>query len=248
VAALAIGGWWLASEGAGGRFRDATEIQAIDVEIVTPATGAAAPEAAAVASSTTATPSAGPVAAASILSTPTQANDIAPPPPELPAPTLRLDTGPPEVAASVTAPTSMETNRAETEAPQKSPAETRQPHAPDEAPAQTELAASPESGAGQPQPERSGASPGEITRYQTQLRAIIARRTPPGIGQRGTAIVAFEIEPSGALRHIEIKSSSGNPILDRRALAAVSKSAPFPKPPARMTQRQRLYTIPFHFR
>ncbi|MBF9036693.1 TonB family protein [Rhodobacterales bacterium HKCCE2091] len=66
--------------------------------------------------------------------------------------------------------------------------------------------------------------PGLVMRQIQRAR----RRTD----ERGVALVQFSISGSGALGGLSIARSSGNPALDRIALATISSAAPFPAPPA----------------
>ena len=52
------------------------------------------------------------------------------------------------------------------------------------------------------------------------------------LGWEGEVVVSFSIDATGALRGLKIDTGSGYRILDRAAIAAVTKAAPFPPPPA----------------
>lgn len=95
---------------------------------------------------------------------------------------------------------------------------------------------------------RISASRGKVRNYSARVRARIARKRPPGHGVSGTAIVAFAISRSGGVRYARIHRSSGYAVLDRAALSAIRRAAPFPSPPKGMTLRQLSYTIPFRFK
>ncbi len=95
---------------------------------------------------------------------------------------------------------------------------------------------------------RVSASRGEVSNYSALVRTRIAQKRPTGRGIRGTVIVAFAISTSGGLRYARIDGSSGNTALDRAALAAVRRAAPFPDPPLGMSLRQLSYTLPFRFK
>lgn len=94
---------------------------------------------------------------------------------------------------------------------------------------------------------RAGATPGEIRAYQARLGARIRANKPSGRGSRGYVEIAFAIEADGRLASAAVKRSSGNTMLEERALNAVRKSAPFPKPPPLMTGRQLQFSVPFTF-
>lgn len=95
---------------------------------------------------------------------------------------------------------------------------------------------------------RVSASRGKVRNYSARVRARIARKRPPGHGVSGTAIVAFAISRSGGVRYARIHRSSGHGVLDRAAISAIRRAAPFPSPPKGMTLRQLSYTIPFRFK
>jgi protein TonB len=94
---------------------------------------------------------------------------------------------------------------------------------------------------------RASASRGSILTYAALVRARVAANKPSGSGLRGTAVVAFGVTPSGDLRYARVVRSSGNAALDRLALAAVRRSAPFPTPPAGAASTQLRFSIPFDF-
>ncbi len=94
---------------------------------------------------------------------------------------------------------------------------------------------------------RSVASPGQIASYGARVRARILRQRPSASG-RGRAVVSFAVTAGGGLRYARLARTSGNAALDRAALAAVRRAAPFPRPPAGAETRQLKFTIPFSFR
>jgi protein TonB len=52
------------------------------------------------------------------------------------------------------------------------------------------------------------------------------------MGWEGKVVVAFLVLADGSVRDVRIVRGSGHPALDRGAVEAVRKAAPFPKPPA----------------
>ncbi len=60
------------------------------------------------------------------------------------------------------------------------------------------------------------------------LYPAMARR----MGWEGRVVVAFTIQSDGTARDLKITESSGHELLNRTALDAVRRAAPFPKPPA----------------
>jgi protein TonB len=64
---------------------------------------------------------------------------------------------------------------------------------------------------------------------------------------RGSVIVSLVITLQGRIESIVVKKSSGFPILDEAALAAVKNAMPFPVPPARFFKKDILLNIPILF-
>lgn len=95
---------------------------------------------------------------------------------------------------------------------------------------------------------RVSASQGAIRNYAAKVRARIARNKPPSGGRRGQVVLSFSLSSSGGLTSARIATSSGNSALDRSALAAIRRAAPFPRPPQGATASQLRFTIPFRFR
>jgi protein TonB len=79
--------------------------------------------------------------------------------------------------------------------------------------------------------------------YNSKIWSALARHKPRA-GRRGSTSVTFGIGAKGELRFVRVSGSSGNPKLDRLALATVRNAAPFPSPP----KGAQSYTIRIHFR
>jgi protein TonB len=94
---------------------------------------------------------------------------------------------------------------------------------------------------------RTSASTGSMLNYAAVVRARVASRKPAGIGGAGRVVVGFKITPGGGLALARVVSSSGNAALDRLALSAVHRAAPFPTPPAGASSRQLSYSMSFTF-
>lgn len=94
---------------------------------------------------------------------------------------------------------------------------------------------------------RAAATPGEIKTYHSRLGARLRAYKPSGFGRKGHVVVAFAVDADGGLLFAEIKKSTGNAYLESKALTAVRKAAPFPKPPVRMTGKQLEFSVPFTF-
>jgi protein TonB len=52
------------------------------------------------------------------------------------------------------------------------------------------------------------------------------------MGWEGKVVVAFLVLSDGSVRNVRVVQGSGHPALDRGAVEAVRKAAPFPSPPA----------------
>lgn len=103
------------------------------------------------------------------------------------------------------------------------------------------------------QPESQAVPPvqareADITDYQSLIRARIMRFSPQRVPFAGTVKVAFALDGRGQLLSRQIAVGSGSAWLDRAALDAVERAAPFPPPPAGSSAGQRTFVIPFHFR
>ncbi|HLO79166.1 MAG TPA: energy transducer TonB, partial [Magnetospirillum sp.] len=64
----------------------------------------------------------------------------------------------------------------------------------------------------------------------------------------GLTRLRFILDQQGDLISVEVAESSGNSALDRAALAAVRRAAPFPQPPNTMPASALNFEIPFRFR
>jgi len=94
---------------------------------------------------------------------------------------------------------------------------------------------------------QAAASPGAMQQYAAKVREALARNKPGGFGNRGAATIKFSISSKGKAGSVEVISSSGIIALDRSAMDAVTRTS-FPAPPAGMTETQRTYVVPFHFK
>lgn len=94
---------------------------------------------------------------------------------------------------------------------------------------------------------RTAASAGAVRRYAQRVRSRILANRPSRSGA-GRVLIAFGVTARGRLRYVRVARRSGNAVLDRAALAAVRRSAPFPRPPRGATPRQLSFTIAFRFK
>lgn len=87
--------------------------------------------------------------------------------------------------------------------------------------------------------------PGKIVR---KLRRAL--RYPRGAGSRrlhGVAEVRFVVSAGGGVGGIHLVASSGSPVLDKAALEAVRRAAPFPPIPAEAGRSNWPFTVPLAF-
>jgi protein TonB len=82
-----------------------------------------------------------------------------------------------------------------------------------------------------------------LSGYNGRVFGALARHKPK-VGRRGSTKVAFAIGAGGQLAFVRVVGSSGDTSLDRLAVAAVRKAAPFPRPPAGPVT----YSIRIYFR
>ena len=83
--------------------------------------------------------------------------------------------------------------------------------------------------------------------YRQQVAARIMQYRPRHAYQRGTCTVNFSIAADGSITALMIAVSSGEEALDRAALNAVRRAAPFPVPPTGQNQPPLPFTLPFRF-
>lgn len=91
------------------------------------------------------------------------------------------------------------------------------------------------------------ASAGSVRSYGSRVRARILSRRPRNVG-KGRVTVSFGVTKSGGLRYARVSGGSASGATKRAALAAVRRSAPFPKPPAGASAGQLSFAISFTFR
>lgn len=97
---------------------------------------------------------------------------------------------------------------------------------------------------------RADAAPATIARWQTRLLALLHRhkRYPAAAGGRtGVTRVAFTIDREGRLLRRAIATSSGSEALDAEALALIDRAAPFPPPPAELSDAALSFVVPIRF-
>lgn len=83
--------------------------------------------------------------------------------------------------------------------------------------------------------------------YLSVVWARVMRQRPPRVPLSGTAKLRFVLDAEGELLSVDIAESSGSELLDRAALNAVRRAAPFPPPPSAALPLPP-FVIPFQFR
>jgi protein TonB len=91
-----------------------------------------------------------------------------------------------------------------------------------------------------------------VTNYPALVQRKLnrAKRSVGARGRRGAtrdAVVAFVVKASGAVSSVRLVRSSGSAQLDKAALAAVRKAAPFPKIPAAAGRSKWPFRVPIGF-
>ena len=76
------------------------------------------------------------------------------------------------------------------------------------------------------------ASQGEIDKYKALIIQAISSQwiVPPNLPQNISCELDVRIAPGGVVLQVSIARSSGNPVLDNSAIAAVNKASPLPVP------------------
>jgi protein TonB len=97
----------------------------------------------------------------------------------------------------------------------------------------------------EPRPSETAASVTDSYR-QTIWKRILAAR-PRGASGSGRVIVRFRLDREGALVSAEVAQSSGQFVLDRLALQAVRRAAPFTAPPIAMPDNALIFRVPLDF-
>lgn len=162
-----------------------------------------------------------------------------PPPPPKPAPVKPLPKPTPR-PAPVAAPLA---EPAPTDTPATTDAPAAQPVMTDSAATATPAPAANAVALGNP-----AARQAERNDYLRIVWARIMRFRPDRVRLTGTTRLSFALGLDGNLLSVEIAESSGSDLLDRTALDAVRRAAPFPPPPLGSTLADLAFSIPFQFR
>lgn len=92
-----------------------------------------------------------------------------------------------------------------------------------------------------------------VSNYPGKVRSRLSRaiRYPSEAKRerlRGTALVRFTVSQGGNVSGVSLARSAGSPILDKAALATVSRAAPFPKIPDGAGRSSWTFTVPVSFK
>jgi protein TonB len=101
-----------------------------------------------------------------------------------------------------------------------------------------------------PAPAERAAAP-TVAKWERLLVAQLERhkRYPPQArGKVGEARLAFSIDRTGRVLASRIVHSSGSEALDQEALALVRRAAPFPPPPAGVSDDRLSFVVPIRYR
>lgn len=98
---------------------------------------------------------------------------------------------------------------------------------------------------GAPGSQRAAASRGDLLAYAGLIRGRLAKRKPRIRGMKGSVVVAFGVDGSGAVSFASVDKPSGIPALDEVAMKVVREAGPFPPPP---DGRAHSFVLPFEFR
>ncbi len=105
---------------------------------------------------------------------------------------------------------------------------------------------------GEKETEAGGLKEKKSTYLETIVKKIreslVYPRSAQRRNQQGTSKITVRIDPTGRLSLIDLAASSGYTSLDRQALQAVEKSAPFPPPLEKLASDKLTLTVPVSFK
>lgn len=91
---------------------------------------------------------------------------------------------------------------------------------------------------------RSGAVSAYPGKVQARVQSAAGRS---GVGEAGKVLVSLTVAADGRASDVRLFRTSGNPVLDRIALAAVRRASPFPPIPREAGRTQWAFTVPVQF-
>lgn len=80
--------------------------------------------------------------------------------------------------------------------------------------------------------------------YAARVWSRIAAHRPRGVRGAGDARVVFGLDRAGRVRFARVASSSGSPAFDRACIAAIRAAAPYPTPPAVLSEADLVFEAP----
>lgn len=169
--------------------------------------------------------------------------------PDVPPPPVMRAT-PPKAQATKPETKTPDTQQPAARTTQRKAAETAAAKRPAGPAAETPKAgARPQAAASAPRAAGGGPVADILSQYQARVRADIereVRRLP--VSRTGVTTIRFSFSRSGMLAAAAVARSSGDPALDRVALAAVKRASPFPAAPAELTQPSFTLTVPIRMK
>ncbi|WP_246737657.1 energy transducer TonB [Nordella sp. HKS 07] len=98
-------------------------------------------------------------------------------------------------------------------------------------------------------PDRiGGPSSSAVAAYRGKIQARVqSAAARSGVGAPGKVVVSLTIASNGSASDIRLVRTSGNPVLDRIALAAVRRASPFPPIPREAGRARWAFTVPLVF-
>lgn len=88
---------------------------------------------------------------------------------------------------------------------------------------------------------------GELDRYRRMVWERILAARPRATKGSGTVTLGFTLDAAGNLVRSQVRQSSGQFLLDRMALQALRRAAPFPAPPQDVAGFPLAFTVPVEF-
>ncbi len=95
---------------------------------------------------------------------------------------------------------------------------------------------------------KSGSDAKAYGRYMGQINQRVQRaKINPRARIGGTVLMRFTVGLRGELLKTEVATSSGSPLLDKAAISALERAAPFPPIPPEVSTKPLAFTQPFRF-
>ena len=99
-----------------------------------------------------------------------------------------------------------------------------------------------------PSPTRAATSITATWKQSLVAHVAKQKRYPAeAAGRQGVVSVSFTLDRQGGVANSRIAKSSGSSVLDAEALDMIRRAAPFPTPPAEITDNELSFVIPIQF-